>query len=124
MERRRNASMAILTAVTAVAMAMVSLTAGCSSSSDDPAMPPPSSSGSSGQSSSSSLSLAFASRCARCHGTTATGQDVYPALPGNLTAAAFVATVRAGRNDMPSFDASQISDADLAADYEWMKTKR
>ncbi|NVL67691.1 cytochrome c, partial [Escherichia coli] len=49
---------------------------------------------------------------------------VYPSLPGNLTAASFIATVRAGRREMPSFDASQISDADLTADYDWMKTKR
>lgn len=105
------------------ATAMTSLAGGCSSSSEDDPSTAPASSGSSGQAS-SGLSLAFASRCARCHGTTATGQGVYPALPGNLTAAAFAATVRSGRNDMPAFDASQISDAELAADYEWMKTKR
>jgi mono/diheme cytochrome c family protein len=99
---------------------MASLTMGCSSS-DDSSSPRPS--GSSGQTS-SGLSLAFASRCARCHGTTATGQGIYPALPGKLTAAEFSATVRSGRDQMPSFDTGQISDADLTADYTWMTTKR
>jgi mono/diheme cytochrome c family protein len=97
------------------------LVTGCSSSDSSPT--PTTSSGSTGTAS-SGLSLAFSSKCARCHGTTATGQGIYPALPGNLTAAAFTATVRAGRKEMPSFDATQISDADLAADYDWMKTKR
>jgi mono/diheme cytochrome c family protein len=108
--------------VTMIVMALVtaSLQAACSS---DDAAKPVSSSGSSGQGS-AGLSLAFASRCARCHGTTATGQGIYPALPGKLTADAFKAVVRSGRQEMPSFEASQISDADLAADYEWMTTKR
>lgn len=123
MTTRVKSSMAMM--VTALAIASLAAGGGCSSD-DDTGAKPSSSSGASGQTgqASSSLSLAFASRCARCHGTTATGQGVYPALPGNLTAATYAATVRAGRNDMPSFDASQISDADLAADYEWMKTKR
>lgn len=107
---------------TAVALALVTaLSVGCSSSSDGT---PSGSSGSSGKTTSSSVSLAFTSKCARCHGATGTGQGIYPGLPGTLTEAEFVATVRAGRKDMPSFDTSQISDADLAADYDWMKTKR
>jgi mono/diheme cytochrome c family protein len=73
---------------------------------------------------SSTLSLAFASNCAGCHGATASGQGIYPSLPGKLTLDAFKATVRTGRRAMPAFSTSQISDADLAADYEWMKTKR
>jgi mono/diheme cytochrome c family protein len=119
MERPVKKSMMVTMIVTALATA--SLATGCSS--DDEAAKPGSSSGSSGQSS-SGLSLAFASRCARCHGTTATGQGIYPALPGKLTADAYKAVVRSGRQEMPSFDASQISDADLAADYAWMTTKR
>jgi mono/diheme cytochrome c family protein len=107
------------------AMGMTLLGTGCSSTSDGSSTPATSSgsSGTSGQGT-SSLSLAFASKCARCHGTTATGQGAYPSLPGNLSEASFIATVRAGKKDMPSFDASQISDADLSADYQWMKTKR
>lgn len=119
MQRRVKNAVGIMVA----AMAMTSLATGCSSSSDDPGTTSSSSSGSSGQAS-SGLSLAFASKCARCHGTGATGQGIYPSLPGNLTAETYAATVRSGRKEMPSFDASQISDSDLAADYEWMKTKR
>jgi len=106
--------------VALTALVMSSLATGCS---DDSTTKPLGASGSSGQTS-SGLSLAFASKCARCHGTTATGQGIYPALPGNLTLAAFTATVRSGKREMPSFDTSQISDADIAADYDWMKTKR
>lgn len=101
-------------------MAVASLAAGCSSEEKSAA---PSSSGSSGQAS-SGLSLAFASKCSRCHGTTATGQGIYPALPGRQSASSYAAVVRSGRKEMPSFDASQISDADLAADFDWMTTKR
>jgi mono/diheme cytochrome c family protein len=93
------------------------IASGCSSSDD--------SSGSSGTAKSEAgLSLAYASQCSRCHGTTATGQGKYPVLPGKLTLATFVGTVRAGRSDMPAFSGSQISDADLTADYNWMTTKR
>jgi mono/diheme cytochrome c family protein len=121
MAKRRIEAVAIVVTV----IAMTSLGSGCGSSSDGSTTPATSSgsSGTSGQTS-SGLSLAFASNCARCHGTTATGQGIYPSLPGNLTAASFIATVRAGKKVMPSFDASQISDADLTADYQWMKTKR
>ncbi len=118
----RHAMARVVTVAAAILTA--SLVSGCSSSDT-----PLTSSGSSGTSgdggtSPSGLSLAFASRCARCHGTTATGQDIYPALPGSLTLADFTATVRAGRKLMPSFTASQITDADIASDYQWMTTKR
>ena len=119
MERRVKTAVVMMVA----AMAMTSLATGCSSSSDDDPGKTSSSSGSSGQAS-SGLTLAYASKCARCHGTSATGQGIYPSLPGNVTAATFASIVRSGRKEMPSFDASQISDSDLAADYEWMKTKR
>ena len=102
------------------AMLMTSMAMGCSSSESSSPTP---ASGDSGTGS-ERLSLAFASNCARCHGTTATGQDPYPALPGTLTLAEFTATVRAGRKLMPSFTAKQISDADIASDYQWMTTKR
>ena len=102
------------------AMALASVVIGCSSSDDSPTPRP---SGGSGQTS-SGLSLAFSSKCARCHGTTATGQGIYPALPGSLTAAEYSATVRSGRKQMPSFDTGQITDADIAVDYTWLTTKR
>jgi mono/diheme cytochrome c family protein len=106
--------------VVVTALATATFAFGCSSSSDDDTGRSPGSSGST----SLGLSLAFASNCAGCHGTTASGQGIYPSLPGNLTLDAFKATVRAGKRAMPAFSTSQISDADLAADYEWMKTKR
>ena len=105
-----------------MAILMASLALGCSSSeSSSPIL-----AGSSGDSGTNpeKLSLAFASNCARCHGTTATGQDPYPSLPGTLTLAEFTATVRAGRKLMPSFTTKQISDADVASDYYWMTSKR
>lgn len=105
-----------------VAIVMASLAMGCSSS-ETSSLNPASSSGDGGTNP-ERLSLAFASNCARCHGTTATGQDPYPALPGTLSLAEFTATVRAGRKLMPSFTARQISDADIASDYQWMTTKR
>lgn len=117
----RRVTHAVGFAVTATMMAALAM--GCSSSSDDATPTPAGSSGTSGTAS-AGLSLAFASKCARCHGTTATGQGIYPSLPGNLTVEAFNATVRAGRKEMPSFDTSQISDADIAADYAWMKNTR
>lgn len=106
-------------AAATIAALMTSLAAGCSSSESSPVA-----SSRDGGTDPERLSLAFASNCARCHGTTATGQDPYPALPGTLTLAEFTATVRAGRKLMPSFTAKQITDADIASDYEWMTTKR
>ncbi len=104
----------------AMAILMALLAMSCSSS--DSASPTPASGD--GGTGPQRLTLAFASNCARCHGTTATGQDPYPALPGSLTLAQFTATVRAGRKLMPSFTTKQITDADIASDYEWMTTKR
>jgi len=72
----------------------------------------------------SGLSTAFNNNCARCHGAEAKGGGKYPNLPGSLTVDAMIATVRAGRNEMPKFDAATISDADLRADYNWMKNVR
>lgn len=109
--------------IVTAALAIASLTMGCSS--DDASTAKPSSSSSSGSSGSSAgLSLAFTSKCARCHGSTGTGDATYPSLPGTLTLPTFITTVRSGRRAMPMFGASEISDADLAADYDWMKTKR
>ena len=101
---------------------MASLATACGSS-ETSSLNPASSSGDAGTNP-ERLSLAFASNCARCHGTTGTGQDPYPSLPGTLTLAEYTATVRAGRKLMPSFTTKQVSDADLASDYQWLKTKR
>jgi mono/diheme cytochrome c family protein len=63
------------------------------------------------------LSKAFGSQCARCHGPTGAGSGKYPKLPGTKTSSTFIPYVRTGKGEMPPFDASQISDADLAADF-------
>jgi mono/diheme cytochrome c family protein len=63
------------------------------------------------------LSKAFGSQCARCHGPTGAGSGKYPKLPGTKTSATFIPYVRTGKGEMPPFDASQISDADLTADF-------
>ena len=103
-----------------IALASTVLAVGCSDSDARPLAL-----GDAGRTS-SGLTTAFSSRCARCHGTTATGQDRYPALPGptSLTLETFIAVVRSGRKEMPMFDAALISDADLTADFDWMNTKR
>ena len=98
-------------------MASTVLVGACSDSDARPISVPDSGQTSSG------LSTNFASRCARCHGTTAKGMERYPALPGTLDVESFIAVVRAGRKEMPFFDASQISDVELRSDYDWMKSK-
>lgn len=67
------------------------------------------------------LSSGYTTHCARCHGEKGAGQTIagvfYPALPNGRDEAGYIATVRAGKNDMPAFTATDISDADLKADY-------
>ena len=59
------------------------LASGCSSPDESAVTPRTSSEG-------SGLSLAFATKCARCHGVTAKGQGAAPSLPGALSEAATV----------------------------------
>jgi cytochrome c551 len=88
----------------------------CSSSDDG---------GSSGTSSQPSpLSAAYQSNCQRCHGPVGEGTGAYPRIPGSQTEAGFISRVRSGKGEMPAFTASQISDADLKADYLYLTTKR
>ena len=101
-----------------VAVATMVMAVGCSDTDARPIV-----AGDSGQAT-SGLTPAFASRCARCHGTTGKGQAPYPSIPGNLDVNGFIAIVRSGRKEMPIFPASQISDDELKADYDWLKTKR
>lgn len=96
----------------ASAVFMLALT-GCSS--DDPGT------------TTSGLSQAYQNNCARCHGATGLGSSQYPKLPGTKDSeAGYIAAVRAGSaaRGMAAFSASQISDADLKADYLWLTTKR
>jgi mono/diheme cytochrome c family protein len=75
----------------------------------------------------SPLSQAYQNNCARCHGATGLGTAQYPKLPGTRTTVAeYTAAVRTGNSakGMSAFSASQISDADLKADFEYMTTKR
>ena len=76
-----------------------------------------------GSTSSSSLSAAFGAKCARCHGAGGLGMGIYPKLPGKPDADAFVALVRAGKDAMPAFTASDISDADLRSDFAYLSGK-
>ena len=105
----------MMTRVAMVALALMTAFAGGCSSSED--------SGGTGTSQ-AGLSLAYASQCSACHGTTGTGSGTYPSLPGKLTLATYAGVVRTGRGAMPAFGSAQISDADLTADYQWMTTKR
>jgi mono/diheme cytochrome c family protein len=62
--------------------------------------------------------------CAGCHGANAEG-GVGPRLAGtNLTLDRLKNTVRNGRGgEMPAFSADQVSDADIANIYAWLKTQ-
>lgn len=105
---------------TAFLMTVTALAIGCGS---DESSSSSTSGGASGQTT-SGLSASFGSNCARCHGATGLGQAPIPKIPGTKDEAGFIAIVRSGKGDMPAFDAAAISDADLKADFAWMKTKR
>ncbi len=63
------------------------------------------------------LSERFAQSCASCHGSVGQGKDNYPAIPGLLDEAGYIAKVRSGANAMPPFGPDYVTDAELAADY-------
>lgn len=65
-----------------------------------------------------SLSMRFQSTCASCHGPAGAGRPGYPALPSGLSLDEFKSTVRMGKGlNMPAFDATSISDAEIQSDY-------
>ena len=70
------------------------------------------------------LSVAFSDQCSRCHGDEGLGSSVYPKIPGSKDEAAFIAIVRAGRGEMPAFKPSEISDAELKADYLYLTRRK
>jgi mono/diheme cytochrome c family protein len=72
----------------------------------------------------SGLSVAFSENCSRCHGDAGLGNQFYPRIPGSRDEAGFIAIVRSGSGEMPKFAPTDISDADLKADYLWLTTKR
>lgn len=69
------------------------------------------------------LSTTFKTICSNCHGAYGEGAPNYPALPGGLDQASFVAKVRSGGKGMPAFAAADPSDADLAADYAALSSR-
>jgi mono/diheme cytochrome c family protein len=104
---------AALATVAALALGL----AACSSSTDDT----PTKTDAGGTS--GGLSTAFSTQCSRCHGPTGLGAGRYPRLPGKPDADSFIAFVRAGKDEMPSFTAAQISDADLRSDFAFLSTR-
>jgi mono/diheme cytochrome c family protein len=70
------------------------------------------------------LSAAYTSNCAVCHGATGTetASSNGKKIAGTaLSEADFILTVREGPITMPNFDTSKISDEDLKADYAKLK---
>ena len=67
---------------------------------------------------------AWAKSCASCHGANAEG-SIGPKLAGTpLPFDTVKNTVRNGRGaGMPKFSADQVSDADIANIYAWLKSK-
>jgi cytochrome c551 len=99
-----------------------SLAGGCSASDDEVEANPGSDSPDGGEP--ARLSGAFSNLCATCHGPEGRGKDKNPAIPGARDEQGYIARVRSGGGQMPAFDTSLISDAELKADYAWLTTKR
>ncbi len=74
-----------------------------------------------GNASSATLSKAFQSNCAACHGGAGQGSDKYPALPGKLSRDEYIAKVRMGVREMPAFSAAFVTDDQLASDFDNLK---
>jgi mono/diheme cytochrome c family protein len=71
------------------------------------------------------LSAAFETHCASCHGDQGEGGAVSKPLPGSRQdAQGFITLVRAGKAGMPKFTSAQIQDADLAKDFDALKTRK
>lgn len=69
------------------------------------------------------LSAQFRAVCATCHGAQGEGKDRYPAIPGKLDAAGFLAKVRSGTENMPPFAADYVPDAVLMADLQALRAR-
>ena len=64
--------------------------------------------------------------CVACHGANAEGR-VGPKIAGtSLSQSAVASTVRSGKSGgaMPAFDASRVSDEDVANIYAWLQSKK
>ncbi len=68
------------------------------------------------------LSAGFGSNCTSCHGSAATGGSAKSLKDYAAGQDAFTSAIRNGTSGMPqTFTASQYSDADLLADYNFLK---
>jgi len=70
---------------------------------------------------------AFLKKCAPCHGKDGTGAGAFKGKAFDFSKKtpskpAFTKAVRAGKNPMPKFDPSKLSDADLDAIYAFVQT--
>jgi LPXTG-motif cell wall-anchored protein len=62
------------------------------------------------------------SLCARCHGEKGEGKFAGPRAGDTRTAAQWITQVRTPRANMPAFEASKVSDADITDMLDYMKT--
>lgn len=99
---------------TILSLLVSALLVGCSSASSSSPSPTPSSSPSA-----SSLSTAYTSKCAGCHGKDGATKQGGSALKGSTTAqAAWESAIRSGVGTMPSFKTSDYSDTYMKSDYK------
>ncbi len=80
-------------------------------------------------------SVAYSQKCAGCHGPKGVSEIrvdkdagvrplIPPVIPGRLSLQTYMAVVREGRRpEMPAYPVTDMSDADMARDYEWLKAK-
>lgn len=122
------ATLSPLTRLAVVTLAATMLAFGCSdddSTSGGSAKPNPPAP--------TSASPAYTKKCGGCHGPKGTSEIrvdkdaglrplIPPVIPGKLSLSTYTLVVREGRPpEMPAYGAAEISDADLAADYAWMR---
>ena len=69
------------------------------------------------------LSAGFGTNCSSCHGSAATGGSAKSLKSYAGSQDAFTSAIRNGASGMPqTFTTSQYSDADLVADYNFLKS--
>jgi mono/diheme cytochrome c family protein len=68
------------------------------------------------------LSSEFATNCASCHGSTGSGATARSLQGYSGNQSTFSSAVRGGKGSMPSFEASTYSDANLTADFTYLKS--
>lgn len=68
------------------------------------------------------LSSGFAQNCASCHGAAGGGGTARSIQGYTGTISAYTSAVRNGKGSMPSFSTSSYSEANLNADYTYLKS--